>query len=249
MKAIMTYHSIDPSGSVISVDEPTWRRHVEWYRSQHVQVVPLATLVTASAVDNAVAITFDDGFVNFRDCAWPLLKANGLPVTLFVPTDFVGAHNSWTASASVRVPSLPIMDWDSLGQLAADGVSIGSHTRRHPDLRTLSPTALHDEIGGAAEELNRKLGKKPIEFAYPFGFVNPTVESVVRDHHTLACSTELAILSERATPWRLPRLDAFYYRSPGHLERFGSSRFKSHLWIRSRARSLRHALGRSAALA
>jgi peptidoglycan/xylan/chitin deacetylase (PgdA/CDA1 family) len=36
----------------------------------------------------ALVITFDDGYRCFQDTAWPILQQLGLPVTLFVPTDF-----------------------------------------------------------------------------------------------------------------------------------------------------------------
>jgi peptidoglycan/xylan/chitin deacetylase (PgdA/CDA1 family) len=35
-----------------------------------------------------VLITFDDGYRNFAECAWPILKRHHLPATLFVPTAF-----------------------------------------------------------------------------------------------------------------------------------------------------------------
>ena len=43
MKAILTYHSVDETGSVISIDERSFRRHVAWLASSAVRVVPLDT--------------------------------------------------------------------------------------------------------------------------------------------------------------------------------------------------------------
>jgi hypothetical protein len=90
MKAILTYHSVDESGSVISIDEPTFRRHVRWLASGRVQVLPLDRLLDAPADVDAVAITFDDGLESFGRVAAPLLHDHGLPVTLFVVADAVG---------------------------------------------------------------------------------------------------------------------------------------------------------------
>jgi peptidoglycan/xylan/chitin deacetylase (PgdA/CDA1 family) len=36
----------------------------------------------------AVVVTFDDGYVDFAEHAWPALRRHGVPVTLFVPTAF-----------------------------------------------------------------------------------------------------------------------------------------------------------------
>ena len=38
---------------------------------------------------NAALVTFDDGYVEVRDVAWPLLKRRGIPAALFVPTQLV----------------------------------------------------------------------------------------------------------------------------------------------------------------
>ena len=65
MKAILTYHSIDPSGSPISVSPDAFEAHVRWLSTGRVRVVPLEELGQLSADVDAVAITFDDGFENF----------------------------------------------------------------------------------------------------------------------------------------------------------------------------------------
>jgi peptidoglycan/xylan/chitin deacetylase (PgdA/CDA1 family) len=43
----------------------------------------------------AVLITFDDGYRDFRANAWPVLKARGLPVVVFIPTAFPGDPTRW----------------------------------------------------------------------------------------------------------------------------------------------------------
>src|SRR5690606_37701023 len=60
MRAILTYHSIDESGSPISVSREAFRAHVRWLASGAVKVRPLAELVDARDGGDAVAITFDD---------------------------------------------------------------------------------------------------------------------------------------------------------------------------------------------
>ncbi|HEY0304812.1 MAG TPA: polysaccharide deacetylase family protein, partial [Longimicrobiales bacterium] len=148
MKAILTYHSIDDSGSVISIDAQTFATHVQWL-AQNVSVVPLEDLQAAPGP--AVALTFDDGFQNFADAALPVLRAHGMPATVFVATDLVGKTNAWSVGAVPDVPHLPLMAWDTLKQISTDGITVGSHTRTHPNLRRTSGTQLRDEIAGAAE--------------------------------------------------------------------------------------------------
>ena len=72
MRAVLTYHSLDDSGSVISISPAQFRRHLEWLARSRVRVCTLEQLVqessssTRSTSDgHAVALTFDDGFANF----------------------------------------------------------------------------------------------------------------------------------------------------------------------------------------
>ena len=60
MRAIFTYHSIDSSGSAISVSEDVFRRHISWLVSGAVKVLPLDLLVAWNDESDAVAILYVD---------------------------------------------------------------------------------------------------------------------------------------------------------------------------------------------
>ena len=114
MRAILTYHSIDDSGSPISVSRQSFARHMEFLSDADLDVVPLAALVrTRSPKRDAVALTFDDGFANFMDEAVPHLRAHDFPSTVFVVTGHVGGTNSWGGSVVQGIPNLPT---DGLGR-------------------------------------------------------------------------------------------------------------------------------------
>ena len=73
MRAILTYHSVDETGSVISIDERAFRRHVAWLAAGQVRVVPLDEIASVPDDQDVVAITFDDGLASFGQIAAPLL--------------------------------------------------------------------------------------------------------------------------------------------------------------------------------
>ena len=73
-----------------------------------------------------VLLTFDDGGRDNYTVAFPILKRHGLVATFFVITDSVGTNPQ-------------SMTWAQLREMRAAGMVIGSHTRGHPDLRTVSP--------------------------------------------------------------------------------------------------------------
>ena len=242
MKAILTYHSIDDSGSVISIDAVTFRSHVQWLAESGVAVVSLQELVRLPDDADAIALTFDDGFENFRAAAWPLLRAHAFPVTLFVVTDHVGGTNNWSRGPAADVPHLPLLDWPSLVQLADEGVTLGSHTRTHPDLSVCTVERVSEELASAACKLREETGGDAECFAYPYGGYNLAVAHAAARVHALACTTDLRGVTSADDPFLLPRLDAYYLRQPGRLERFGSSAFRNYMWLRARGRQLRRVL-------
>ena len=242
MRAILTYHSIDDSGSPISVAPAEFRAHLRWLQSGAVRVVPLAELATLPPETEAVAITFDDAFQNFATEAAPLLHEYGLPATLFVVSGRVGRDNAWGDRPDPRVPTLPLLDWTGLGWLVEEGIEIGAHTRTHPHLTRISPAMLEDELLGSADEIRRKLGLVAREIAYPYGDVSAAVVSATRRHFVRGYTTQLRGLTRGEDPFRIPRLDMFYLRAPGRLEGWGSARFGQRLWFRAQARRLRQVL-------
>jgi len=239
MRAILTYHSLDPSGSPISVSPTDFRRQVEWLASGRVRVVPLPDLLRLPPTAHAVALTFDDGFANFAEVAAPLLRDYSLPATLFVVAGHVGGTNAWGGRPDPRVPTLPLLGWADLGRLAEQGVRLGGHTRSHPHLTRVGPEALREELAGATETILAETGRRPEEFAYPFGDVNPAVAEAVGQVYALGCTTELRPVAPGDDRRLLPRLDMYYLRAPGALERWGTLPFAGRLWVRAQARRIK----------
>jgi peptidoglycan/xylan/chitin deacetylase (PgdA/CDA1 family) len=241
VRAILTYHSIDGSDSPISIPEARFRAHMDWLAGSGVRVVSLPELLRLESQTNAVALTFDDGFLNFAEIAWPILKSHGFPATLFVVTDRTGSTNEWGNLKARTVPTLPLLDWTELARLAEEGVTLGSHTRTHPNLRAISTSALIDEVEGAAARLYAETGERALTFAYPYGAFDREIAAVVGSTHSIACTTELRPLGAAENALLLPRLDAYYFRRPGTLESWGSSAFRRYVWLRAHARRVRQA--------
>ncbi len=78
----------------IVVSTATFRRHCELLRRKY-DVVSLETAMRFAddrrETSRPIAvITFDDGYVDFYEEAFPVLKELGLPATVFLPTDYIG---------------------------------------------------------------------------------------------------------------------------------------------------------------
>ncbi|MBF0507432.1 MAG: polysaccharide deacetylase family protein [Deltaproteobacteria bacterium] len=138
----------------------------------HFRVIPLTTLVQdmnlGRLVGGELAITFDDGYRDALTQAAPILQHYGLPATFFLTTTFVGASKTpwWDAAQGVHHPFLT---WDDVAELHREGFEIGSHTRGHNDLTTLSEMQLWEEVAGSRDDISAHLGVPPDMFAYPYG--------------------------------------------------------------------------------
>jgi peptidoglycan/xylan/chitin deacetylase (PgdA/CDA1 family) len=241
MRAILTYHSIDASGSAISLEPAVFRRHLSWLERSGIRVVGIRELLSLPTDTDAAAITFDDGFENFSSEAWPALQEHGFGATLFVATDHVGRSNDW-GSGGYEVPRLPLLDWPALGRLVEVGVTLGSHSASHRDLRAVSPADMEREIREPAERIAAETGTAPSNFAYPYGACDERVVAAVSSYYASAVTTKLAALTEESDPHRLPRIDAYYLRRPGRLESWGSGSFRRFLRLRERMRRARRLL-------
>jgi peptidoglycan/xylan/chitin deacetylase (PgdA/CDA1 family) len=237
--AVLTYHSIDSTGSPISVSPEEFRRHVAWLSSGRVRVVPLGDIPRMAPESEAIALTFDDAFVNFGELAAPMLRDHGLPATVFVVTEHAGRTNEWGGVAEAGIPTLPLLDWDALGTLAQAGIEIGAHTKHHPKLGLVSPDVITDEVVGSADAIEQHLGTRPTTFAYPYGSVSDRAATAVRDAFDVGCSTVLSAIGEDDDRAQLPRIDMFYLREPGRLESWGTPAFRRRLWLRAQARRVR----------
>jgi peptidoglycan/xylan/chitin deacetylase (PgdA/CDA1 family) len=64
-------------------------RHLD-FLCRYYRIIPLDKLLRNGTPDRAVVLTFDDGYRSVYVNAFPLLKARGLPATIYLVTDVVG---------------------------------------------------------------------------------------------------------------------------------------------------------------
>ncbi|HEX7479657.1 MAG TPA: polysaccharide deacetylase family protein [Polyangiales bacterium] len=239
MRAIVMLHSVDDSGSVLSVTQAQLCSLVLAVRASGHTIVPLSQLLREPSESRRIALSFDDGLRSLATHARPVLSALGAPATLFLTTGYVGRDNHWPSQPE-SAPRLPMMSWDELAQLKQAGWDIEAHTTTHPDLRTLDTGALERELCEPIDTIAQQLGHTPALFAYPYGYFDERVRLATARHYRCAVSTRMALLDgDRRGLHALPRLDAYYFRSPAAHEPFGGRRFATYVQARALLRRLR----------
>ncbi len=243
MLTILTYHSLDASGSVISVAPNVFGEHMACIDELGFRGISLSEAVGHRAAhgvwpDHTVVLTFDDGYLNFYDEALPVLMRYRFGATLFIVSGHVGGLNDW-APPPPRLGTRPLLTWDQLNELGAAGMEIGSHGKTHADLRQLAQNEVAREIVGSRTDIEARLGRPVQSFAYPFGGVGESARTIVRSEYRAACSTVLKRVG-REPLHELPRVDMYYVRTPGKLGRLLSNRLDTYLAIRRWGRAIRH---------
>jgi peptidoglycan/xylan/chitin deacetylase (PgdA/CDA1 family) len=213
--AILTYHSLDESGSVISIPPILFRRQMEFLAASG---IPVVSLNEALSCPGSVAVTFDDGYRNLLDHAIPVLERYRLPATIFIVSEYCGRNNNWPNQPHGSVPDQPLLSWEELSALPPL-ISVGAHAMTHPDLTRLSAKECDRELGGCQVQIEQRL-RRPVRWlAYPYGASSPQVRSLAGQYFDLAVGTSLRFLSTRSSRLDLPRIDAYYLSGRFSLER------------------------------
>ncbi len=124
----------------------------------------------------AVLLTFDGGYLDFFNHAFPLLKRFDFTATVFLVAESIGKTNSWEKADSEQVQ---LMGWREIRQLRDAGIEFGSMSATYQPLTGLSPTEIVREGSKSRAILERGLGKPVKCFAYPYGSVDKMVEKLV----------------------------------------------------------------------
>jgi len=120
-------------------------------------------------------LSFDDGFRNIFTNAVPILSALRVPAIVFVPSDIIGADWQTTRLFCLETARyaavIEMMRWDDLRQMTSSGFEVGSHTKTHARLSTISSDhgRLEDELAGSKQDIERALGRPCPYIAWPFG--------------------------------------------------------------------------------
>jgi peptidoglycan/xylan/chitin deacetylase (PgdA/CDA1 family) len=210
---VLMYHNIGippKEGKLRSLYvTPRMFRFQMWYlKTAGFRVVSLNDILSftkgETSDERLVALTFDDGYQDFYDNAYPVLKMYGFPSTVFLVSDFVGKENLWDyQELNIRKR---LLDWDAIIEMKDHHVVFGSHTRTHPFLSKLSTEMMEEELFGAKVALEKRL-KLPVQFfCYPYGnYDERTVATVKKAGYLGAATMNRGLIHRGDEPFELRR--------------------------------------------
>jgi Predicted xylanase/chitin deacetylase len=153
-----------------------------------------------------VLFTFDDGYADLTEHAFPVLRRYGFGAAVYIVTSQFGGTNAW----DVACGSMPhrLMTAEQISYWSTQGIEFGAHSRTHPDLTKEPPAQLEDEILGSADDLKKVVGARVVSFAYPYGWNSPAVVACVRRYFDVAFaidSSDRGINDTSTDPYLLRR--------------------------------------------
>lgn len=156
----------------------------------------------AALPEKPILITFDDGYRNNYENAYPILKKYGLTATVFLVTDTVGT-NDW------------YLTWPQVEEMRKNGMVFGSHTLSHVPLNDLSADEIMFQLTKSKEGMEWRLDVPVDYFAYPTGAYNERVGQLVKAAgYKAAFTIDFGRVKVGDNPYALDRIPILQTRCP-----------------------------------
>ncbi len=142
-----------------------------------------------------IVLTFDDGYRDAYEVAFPLLLKYGFTGTFFV------------LATPAHFESPEYLTWAQMKEMSDAGMDIQSHGRDHVDLRNRSYDFLVYQTLGVQEAIEYHTGRPPRFFCYPSGKYDANLIAVLKSAgYWAAVTTEWGRTHTRDNLFELPRL-------------------------------------------
>ncbi|CAN2249085.1 polysaccharide deacetylase family protein [Bacillus vallismortis] len=194
---ILMYHSIS-SGNSLRVPKEEFEAHMKWLHDNGYQTVTpkeayLMLTQDKKPSEKCVLITFDDGYTDNYEDAYPVMKKYGMKATIFMIGKSIGHQHHLTE--------------DQMKEMAQNGVSIESHTIDHLELNGLSPEQQYSEMADSKKLFDNMFHQETSMISYPVGRYNEeTLKAAKETGYQMGVTTEPGAASRDQGMYALHRV-------------------------------------------
>ncbi|MBP2643636.1 MAG: polysaccharide deacetylase [Firmicutes bacterium] len=202
---VLLYHRVGYTNDALTVKPERLRNDLIKLKKNGYSTISLEMFeqyITGKNVEipvKPILITFDDSYQDNYDNALTILKENNCVATFFVITGMVDHNQDRLTSSEIK-------------EMAALGMSFGSHTVSHTPLTQNSEEWLGNELAFSKQFLEELLGKPTVSIAYPEGKYTPmSISLVIEKGYDLGFTVEPGICTRQTPLLKLPRIPVFFY--------------------------------------
>lgn len=200
---VFAYHRVDaviprdPIGSELTVTPEQFETQLRYLQAHNLRAVTASDLVERLArgapVDHLVVLTFDDGYLDARTDALPLLEKYGAKATFYVISHTIGTPHH--------------LAWSDIRELLKDGMEIGAHGADHLDLSKMTVLEQTAQVTRCIDTIARYTGVRPRTYAYPSGQYDVATLDVMRAAGIDAAFTmRYGLVRSLRRPYEMPRI-------------------------------------------
>lgn len=203
---VLLYHRIGYTTGGLTVSPEQFASDLCWLNNMGYHSITLEQFTgfildrpAANLPEKSVLITFDDGYLDNYENAFPILQQYSMVGTFFIITGLLWDYPD-------RMKPQHIIE------MVQQGMSFGSHTVSHQALAEMSPEDIRRELMESQETLESITGQTIDVIAYPRGSYNQTVINIAKE---LRYTVGLTVRSGRCYPdspdFEVRRIPVFGY--------------------------------------
>jgi peptidoglycan/xylan/chitin deacetylase (PgdA/CDA1 family) len=194
-----------------------FEQHLSWLKT-HCMVIPFSKIPEVMGREGlgrpTVSITFDDGYEDNYEYAFPLLQQYRIPATFFVTVGLVekdpAVVERFQMLRQCDYKHIRPLEWRQMDEMRKEGMEFGVHTYSHPNLARLKRDAAERELKRSKDIMEERLGKQISLMAYPFGkpkrhFTEETIELVANIGYEYAAAIAFRAVRVSDSPFDIPR--------------------------------------------
>lgn len=196
---ILMYHEVNDellNNLYLSVDD--FKSHLDYFEEAGITPISMEQLWEhwvnhAPLPEKPIVLTFDDGYRSMYTTVYPLLKERGWSGTFYCITD-----TRWSDG---------FLSAEMISEMAAGGMEIGSHTKSHIELNSITGDELAEQLAVPCQVLSQLTGTEITQLCYPSGRHNRAARAAAEEAgYHCAVTTDWGFASEAQGLFSLKRL-------------------------------------------
>lgn len=181
---VLMYHSIcdDHDDNIMKVPKKQFDEQMKYLKDNGYHTLSADEfynfLVNGKSIpQKSVLITFDDGYQNQYDNAYPTLKKYKFNAVMFIITNYLDKGTLYLKSSELK-------------EMSENGIDIECHTTNHAKLDKLSYQEQLENLEKSKNKLEEICGKSVRAIAYPYGdFDVDTIKAEKKDGYLMGFTT------------------------------------------------------------